>query len=297
MVLAINDVIGTAGNDVLSGTAGADNFIGNGGVDKVSYSQSATGVVASLFINAGTGGEAMGDIYNGIRNILGSKFDDVLTGNVADNLLQGGAGRDRLNGRNGDDVLSGGAGNDILVGGGGADINSGGAGDRDAVDFSRSKSAIALDLELGEGWLGDAEGDTFIDIEFIYGTAFDDEITGDTNINRLIGNAGNDMIDGGGGNDYILAGTGNDTMTGGEGKDVFVIEAGFEQDTITDFEAGKGYTDRIWLQGVGLGDFGEVLANAVDSAAGVIITAAGHGTLTLQNVNMAQLVADDFLFA
>jgi Ca2+-binding RTX toxin-like protein len=297
MVLAVNTILGTAGNDVLYGTSGADNIIGNGGTDKVSYLNAMAGVSASLFTGTGTGGDAAGDTYDGILNLQGSSFDDVLTGNGGDNLIQGGSGRDRLNGRAGDDVLSGGADNDILVGGAGADVNVGGLGDRDAIDFGRSKAGVALSLELGEGWLGDALDDIFLDIEYVYGSNFDDVIGGDGEINRLIGNGGSDTIDAGRGGDYILGGEGNDAMTGGGGRDVFVIEAGFGDDTITDFAAGAGIGDRIWLQGVGFDDFNDVLANAADSVAGLVLTIAGHGTITLQNTVLAQLVADDFLYA
>ena len=121
-------------------------------------------------------------------------------------------------------------------------------------------------------------------------------INGNDEVNRLLGNAGNDEIDGGGGNDYILGGTGADTVTGGTGNDVFVIEAGFGADTITDFEAGAGRTDRIWLQGTGLSSFADVLAHAQDMGGTTVITVDGHGTLVLSGVGLAQLAADDFIF-
>lgn len=297
MVAVLNSILGTAGSDVLRGTAAADLINGNGGVDKVSYLAAGAGVIANLFTGTGTGGDAAGDQYVAIQNLQGSQHDDVLTGNGLDNLLQGGDGRDRLNGRAGNDVLTGGAGNDILVGGAGADVNVGGLGARDAIDYSRSTAAVALSLELGEGWQGDAADDVFVDIEYVYGSRYDDVIAGDGEINRLIGNAGNDAIDAGGGNDYILGGTGDDTMTGGDGNDVFVIEAGFGNDTITDFAAGMGLGDRIWLQGVGFDDFLDVAANAADTVAGVVVSVAGHGSITLANLTLAQLAADDFLFS
>ena len=61
-------------------------------------------------------------------NIIGSHFDDALTGDAHDNILYGGAGNDHLSGNDGNDLLSGGTGNDILVGGAGNDILIGGAG-------------------------------------------------------------------------------------------------------------------------------------------------------------------------
>ncbi len=44
---------------------------------------------------------------------------------------------------------------------------------------------------------------------------------------------------------------GNDKMTGGTEADVFVFNADFGNDTITDFWTGAGRTDRIWIQGAG----------------------------------------------
>jgi Ca2+-binding RTX toxin-like protein len=95
------------------------------------------------------------------------------------------------------------------------------------------------------------------------------------------------------GNDYIYGSAGNDTMTGGTGADVFVFNAGFGHDTITDFWAGAGRTDRIWLQG-----FGTAPAYTVaDTAEGVVFTVAGTDTLTLTGVHLPQLHADDFIFS
>jgi Ca2+-binding RTX toxin-like protein len=99
-----------------------------------------------------------------------------------------------------------------------------------------------------------------------------------------------------GGIDYLFGGLGNDAMTGGTEADVFVFEAGFGADTITDFWAGATRTDRIWLKGVGFDDFNDVLASATDSAEGAVINIAGHGTIALAGVSIAQLHADDFIF-
>ncbi|WP_373503208.1 calcium-binding protein [Aestuariivirga sp.] len=272
----------------------AEAIVG-GTITKVSYLASTAGVNASLLKGTGTGGYAEGDTYSGILNLQGSTLDDYLTGDALNNQLQGGDGRDRLNGGAGDDILQGGAGNDSFVGGAGADVNSGGSGARDVMDFSRSKAGVELSLDTG-GWAGDAEGDVYLDIEYVYGTGFADVIGGNDSINRLIGNAGNDVIDGAGGNDYILGGAGGDLMMGGSGDDVFVIEAGFGNDIISDFEAGAGRTDRVWLQGTGMADFGDVLANAFEVAGTTVISIGVHGTLTLENVGISQLAADDFIF-
>jgi Ca2+-binding RTX toxin-like protein len=63
-------------------------------------------------------------ITRSIRNVdeaIGTIFDDSMTGNKRNNLLNGFAGRDELLGEDGDDRLVGGASNDQLEGGDGKD--------------------------------------------------------------------------------------------------------------------------------------------------------------------------------
>jgi Ca2+-binding RTX toxin-like protein len=282
-----NDVLnGGAGNDYLVGGLGADTLIGGAGdQDVADYDDASSGVIVNL-VTGGTGGEAAGDTYSGVEYVYGSQFDDQITGDGAVN---------RLIGNGGNDVLDGGAGNDILIGGAGADKLIGGAGDQDAASYQDAAVGVIVNLALG-GSGGEAAGDTYSGVEYVYGSAFNDAIIGDAAINRLVGGAGNDALDGAGGNDYLLGELGNDLLTGGAGADVYIFGSGFGNDTITDFWTGVGRTDRTWFQGVGLNSYADVLANAVDTAAGVVITAGAQGTLTLSGVTLAQLNADDFLF-
>lgn len=63
-----------------------------------------------------------------IENVIGTNFNDVLTGNSGDNRLFGLNGHDTLNGGSGNDQLSGWSGNDLLIGGAGNDTLTGGDG-------------------------------------------------------------------------------------------------------------------------------------------------------------------------
>ncbi|MGC6412497.1 MAG: calcium-binding protein, partial [Candidatus Puniceispirillaceae bacterium] len=74
------------------------------------------------------GGEAEHDYLAGIENLIGSAFNDTLTGTDLANLIEGRNGNDMINGGKGNDDLRGGGGNDTLTAGEGADILSGGAG-------------------------------------------------------------------------------------------------------------------------------------------------------------------------
>ncbi len=279
-------LIGGGGTDYLTGGAGADHLDGGADTDTAVYRYSLEGVTVNLLTGTGSGGDAEGDTLVNIENIKGSAYDDVLTGDDGVNRLNGMSGADKLYGMGGDDYI---------VTGGGYDYVDGGAG-IDTVTYEDSWDRVVVNLTTGINKYGEASRDVLINVENIVGSIYDDKITGDGNANRLTGNDGNDVLNGMGGIDYLFGGLGNDTMTGGTEADVFVFEASFGADTITDFWAGATRTDRIWLKGVGFDDFGDILANAVDTAAGAVITIEGHGSITLSNVTVAQLHADDFIF-
>jgi Ca2+-binding RTX toxin-like protein len=110
-----NDALsGGAGTDTLIGGAGADSFNGGDGVDTVSYTGS-TAVTVSLASGASTGGDALGDTFSNVENLIGSSNNDTLTGDSSFNRLDGADGDDRLDGGGGADTLVGGAGNDTFV--------------------------------------------------------------------------------------------------------------------------------------------------------------------------------------
>lgn len=97
-------------------TAGVDTLNAAACADPVSLDLSATTISSiaghSLLLASGTV----------IENANGGDGDDLLTGNTAANIFNGGRGNDRLDGGPGDDTLIGGPGNDRLIGGAGNDI-------------------------------------------------------------------------------------------------------------------------------------------------------------------------------
>src|SRR5262249_61730823 len=80
-----------------------------------------------------------------VEGVIGTMFNDVLTGNSLNNYLVGLAGDDTLTGASGDDVLLGGAGNDMLTGGDGNDFLVGGFG------AHRLRGPAGQDLPLAPG--------------------------------------------------------------------------------------------------------------------------------------------------
>jgi len=138
-----------AGTDLLIGGAGADRLDGGNGRDTASYADAGARVNLDLR-TAGTAGDAAGDTFISIENVIGSDFGDYLFGNAADNILEGGDGVDRLRGHTGNDTLIGGTGDDNLIGGTGADefVFNDGDGADVVVDFQNNTDLIRL-LDYG----------------------------------------------------------------------------------------------------------------------------------------------------
>ena len=193
---------GGGGSDTIDGGEGKDTIDGGGGSDTVSYESSTQAVNINLATNTYSGGDAQGDSLVSIENIIGSAFDDTLTGDSNNNIIDGGEGADIINGGGGADIINGGGGSDTIDGGGGADIINGGGGS-DTISYENSTQAVIINLATNSHSGGDAEGDSLVSIENIIGSAFDDTLTGDSNNNIIDGGKGADIIDGGGGNDTV----------------------------------------------------------------------------------------------
>ncbi len=260
-----NDTLeGGDGNDTLVGGVGADRLDGGAGRDQASYWDCLTAVRVDLAYLQTNTADAAGDILSSVEDVAGTALNDILAGEGSANLMQGLGGNDILAGRFGDDTLEGGDGNDTLVGGLGADVLNGGAG-RDQANYWDCQSAVRVDLAYLQTNTGDAAGDILIGVEDVAGSAFDDILAGEGSANLMQGREGHDNLAGRFGNDTLEGGVGNDTLTGGLGADRLDGEAGRDQASYWD--AGAGVSVDL-LSGTGtLGDAaGDLLFNIEDLA-------------------------------
>ena len=128
-------------------------------------------------------------------------------------------------------------------------------------------------------------------------TPVDTLIAGGAGIDILYGHDGNDHLIGAGNNDYINSGKGNDLLSGGTGDDTFAFRFGDGIDTISDFSPGDGSGDVITLHGYDVATFAQLQGLMTQDGADTVIAFDDQNHLVLQNVQMAQLNAGDFLLS
>ena len=198
-ISGVEDVLGSALNDSLTGDAGANSLAGGAGNDLLS------GGAGDDTMNGGTGNDTMiggdgNDTYvvdaigdriiergpGGVDTVitslasytLGANLERLVfsgtgnfigTGNTGANIITGGAGND---------TLSGGAGNDQLRGGGGLDQLTGGAGvdrfifDNASLGPASADLVVVTDLDRSAKERLDLAG-----VDAVAGTAGDDAFT------------------------------------------------------------------------------------------------------------------------
>ncbi|UQS15262.1 calcium-binding protein [Pseudomonas sp. HS6] len=241
--------------DTLSGTAISDNFVGGGGadvidgregIDTVWYLNSTAAVNINLQTGVNQGGDAQGDVLINVESIIGTHFNDILTGNALVNVLEGGLGNDTIYGGDGNDVIYGGLNTqpgpfavDVAAAGPQADMLFGGNGNDKIISAPDDRGTIAY---------GEAGNDT---VYVVSGTAD--------------GGEGNDDLLGTGANFVLLGGAGNDALTfgalgtapgqmkatgfanGGEGDDTYFVNTGM---LVTIRDDGLSTNDTLILNNI-----------------------------------------------
>ena len=185
-------LFGGSGNDTLAGGVGSDTLDGGSDTkgDWVNYQSATSGVTVNL--QSGTANDGLGgtDILLNLENVIGSAYNDVLTGNLRGNRFRPGAGNDTVNGV--DNSFS-----------------------DDSVEYWDATSAVTVNLKTGTA-TGGSGTDVLISIEAVSsGSKFNDTITlGDSG--WACGNDGNDTLVGGKRDSWLEGEAGNDVLTGGQ---------------------------------------------------------------------------------
>lgn len=305
-------ILGTDGNDTLTGYATVDTIFGGAGNDSI-------------------------DTLGGNDTLDGGEGNDTLNGGTGDDVLIGGAGNDTLNGGSGSDVYSfeRGWGQDILdnydssetkvdaivfgssitsgdilvtrnysdliltLAGSSDSVTVRGYFNQDGVSHSRLEEVRFVD---GTVWTLETVKTLAIQgtsgNDNLRGYASDDTIAADSGDDWIYGEAGNDSLNGNEGNDQLYGGAGDDLLSGGANDDRLIGESGddvLEGGEGNDFLAGGAGSD-LYRFARGWGQ--DTLENydTVEAKLDVIVFAEGIAptevTVTRSNDNLVLSLAD-----
>jgi len=248
--------VGGSGDDTFPGGPSVDSYNGGAGIDTVTYINSTAGISVFLFgAPDWHTGDAAGDSFTSIENIIGTNFADALYGNSDSNRLFGMGGNDLLfGGFGGENFLFGGDGDDWLVGGAGIDHMDGGAGEN-YISYQLSSAGVTASLLNPSINTGDAAGDTYANAHSLTGSDHDDVLWGDDSgaVNQLWGLKGNNVLHGAKGYTTFISGPNADTMIGGLGRgmidyevDTAGVVASIADPSINQGEARGDTYSNIW---------------------------------------------------
>ncbi len=221
----IENVIGGAGDDTLTGNNldntfeggfGNDILNGGGGIDTAIFTTALSPLTIDLTAGTAIGSETGNDVLTGIENITAGAAADRITGDDADNVLVGG---------DGDDIIFGGAGMDELHG-------------DDPILMENELMATGLTatnqpfLASGHDTLHGGTGDDALHGgqlgDWLFGEDGNDTLYGEDGWDVMYGGAARDILLGGAGRDNMHGGDGNDTLNGDDGNDVMRGDGGWD---------------------------------------------------------------------
>jgi Ca2+-binding RTX toxin-like protein len=280
----VENIIGSQGNDVLTGTNPVNVIDGQAGDDTIH------GGLGADVLNGGLGNDTF-------TYTMGDGSDTVDGGAGLDTLnITGLAGNDTL------DVLFNGTALTSVEGGpvtGVEAVRADLLGGTDTLNYGATTAAVTVNLTSSNA-SGFATINGITNIENVTGGAGADTLTGSALANIIDGGAGNDALSGGAGNDTLTGGTGddrfiatigdgNDTYTGGAGSDTYdlsLTSAGAAVTTATATSTQTGADTLATIENI-IGSQGNDTitfaagANVLDGQGGNDIINAGTGNDTL----------------
>ena len=318
-----NVLIGTSGANRLYGGQGSDRMIGGAGDDAYQVDDQGDLVI-----------EAAGDGVDSVQSEISYWLADNVENLTLVPTLQpngtrvpqgiegyGNALDNRVIGNLANNILGGGAGNDTLTGWGGADrfffntvlnpltnvdqITDFSADDR--IVYDQTTGSLYYDSD-GNGAAGQVlfalvtpgtslsasnfsaiDGGTPENYEPIgyRGTEGDNHFVGGLGNDRAFGFGGNDTLIGGAGNDTLDGGTGNDTLDGGAGNDF--LNGGLGADTV---DGGTGKDSISGGDGADIFTFeaGDGDDTITDLATGDVVRISGHTAMQSITQNGSSVV-------
>jgi len=188
-ISGVENVVGSAHDDTLTGDGGNNRFFSLEGDDLI------------------RGGGGVDRIRSGAGN-------DSLFGDAGDDWFDGGAGADAFDGGAGLDMVSYERGLSAV------DINlsTGATAGGDAAGDTFSSIENLGGTALADRLTGNAQDNR------LYGFGGNDTLRGYGGLDRMRGGDGADVLQGGGGNDWLSGGIGADRIEGGAGTDMAVYE-------------------------------------------------------------------------
>lgn len=285
-------MLGSSGSEGFGNTyvnvTGNDIFTGNGGADIFDYT----------FAVAGMNGDIVTDFdfddiidlgYNDSVNNGGGLLADTFIGSAG---FSGVAGEYRYSTHDGETFVE-------------ADTDGDGVADQ-VLTLANGEYALT-ETFFGSNVLvrvdpanpsTATEGSDLIDgtdqDDVIDGLGGDDILRGGLGNDELFGGDGDDVLEGGNDNDRLSGGFGHNVLTGGAGADEF--EAGEGQTVVTDFTVG---VDQVDLTDMNITSFAQLQPYLSQVGQDVVFSRLYGGvpqTLTLANVNLADLTAASFHF-
>lgn len=328
-----NDVIyGLDGSDILFGDAGNDTLYGGNGLDFLegytgndlldggadfdfaTYIVSPFGVTVSLAITGpqNTGGAGTDTLVN-IEGLIGSDYNDTLSGDAGTNIIDARGGVDQVYGGDGTDILQistaadfmagevydGGPGYDGLLTPGGVNLSLATIRNIEEIDATGTLSALPSQIN-GLQHLGTTgaltltssgtvrlAGCEVVTTSFVLGASGIEldlsgsigggySVTGSPGTDIITGGSGTDNLDGRAGVDTLNGGGGNDTLLGGDEHDTLTGGAG--NDTL---DGGSNIDTAVFA--------GNKSAYTISQGASGTFTISGtDGSDTLSNVEYAK---------